>query len=199
MSEITHDHEIREPLFAWLEEHYGIIRIIEEKTMGKSRADAVMITNDALFGIEIKSDADTYTRLSRQVRYYNRFYDYNMIVVGTSHARHVEEHVPAFWGILTVEKEGSTFDFYMQREPLPNPKRKMADKLSLLWRPELVQLLALNGMPKYREKAKKFVEDKILQKVDEDTLNRQISDLLFERDYTLIEKEIDTYKAAHQR
>ena len=27
--------------------------------MGRSRADVVMVTEDALFGIEIKSDADT--------------------------------------------------------------------------------------------------------------------------------------------
>ena len=55
-----HDKDIREPLFDFLEEAYGKIRIIEEKTMGKSRADVVMVTEDDLVGIEIKSDADTY-------------------------------------------------------------------------------------------------------------------------------------------
>ena len=38
--------------------------------MSRSRADIVMITPTALYGIEIKSDADTYARLSSQVKDY---------------------------------------------------------------------------------------------------------------------------------
>ena len=56
---MLHDKDIREPLFDFLDETsdevlyqstsldakaYGKIRIIEEKTMGKSRADVVMVT-----------------------------------------------------------------------------------------------------------------------------------------------------------
>ena len=91
---MLYDKDIREPLFEYLEEIYGKIRILEEKKTGKARADVVMVTPDALYGIEIKSDADTYTRLERQVREYDRFYDYNYVVVGTRHALHIREHVP---------------------------------------------------------------------------------------------------------
>ena len=69
---IIRDRDIREPLFDYLEETYGKIRIIEEKMMGRSRADVVMVTEDALYGVEIKSDADTYTRLARQVKDYDK-------------------------------------------------------------------------------------------------------------------------------
>ena len=79
------DKDIREPLFDFLEETYGKVRILEEKTMGKSRADVVMVTPDALYGIEIKSDADTYARLERQIKDYNIYYDYNYVAVGASH------------------------------------------------------------------------------------------------------------------
>ncbi|MBO7704029.1 MAG: sce7726 family protein, partial [Solobacterium sp.] len=92
------DADIREPLFDYLEEQYGRIRIIEEKTIGKSRADAFMVTEEGLFGIEIKSDADTYARLSRQVKDYDRWFDFNILVIGTTHAAHAEEHVPEWWG-----------------------------------------------------------------------------------------------------
>lgn len=54
MGETILDKDIREPLFEFLEETYGKIRIIEEKTMGRSRADIVMVTTDSLWGIEIK-------------------------------------------------------------------------------------------------------------------------------------------------
>jgi len=33
-----HDRDIREPLFEFLEDSFGKIRILEEKTMGRSRA-----------------------------------------------------------------------------------------------------------------------------------------------------------------
>ena len=77
---MLYDKDIREPLFDFLEETYGKIRIIEEKSVGRSRADVVMVLPDALCGLEIKSDADTYARLSRQVKDYNQYFDYNYIV-----------------------------------------------------------------------------------------------------------------------
>lgn len=42
------DKDIREPLFDFLEAEYGKIRFIEEKTMGRSRADVVMVTEERL-------------------------------------------------------------------------------------------------------------------------------------------------------
>lgn len=70
---MLYDKDIREPLFDFLEESFGRVRILEEKNMGKSRADIVMITENAFFGVEIKSDADTYARLKRQVKDYDTF------------------------------------------------------------------------------------------------------------------------------
>ena len=40
---MLYDKDIREPLFDFLEGMYGKIRILEEKQMGKSRADIVMV------------------------------------------------------------------------------------------------------------------------------------------------------------
>ena len=90
---MLYDKDIREPLFEFLEETYGKMRIIEEKQVGRSRADIVMVLPGLLTGIEIKSDADSYVRLSRQVKDYDRFFDRNMVVAGSSHAAHVREHV----------------------------------------------------------------------------------------------------------
>lgn len=189
-----YDRDIHEPLFEFLEDIYGTIRIIEEKQMGKSRADAVMVTPNSLYGIEIKSDADTYTRLKRQVKDYDKYFDFNYIVAGTSHAMHIEEHVPEYWGIITVETENDRPDFYILRHPKRNPKAGLQRKLSILWRTELVHIQERNKMPAYKQKSKKFVQEKILAKLKEEDLSREISMELFERDYTLIEEEIENYK-----
>ena len=73
---MLHDADIREPLFDYLEDSYGKIRILEEVQISRSRADVIMVTDDSLVGLEIKSDADTYVRLERQVKDYNLFFDY---------------------------------------------------------------------------------------------------------------------------
>ena len=101
---MLYDKDIREPLFDFLEGMYGKIRILEEKQMGKSRADIVMVL------------------------------------------------------------------------------------------PELAHIQELNEMPKYKEKSKQFVIDKIAEKIPGDILSKQISDTLFERDYNEIEHVIQEFK-----
>lgn len=191
---MLYDKDIREPLFEFLEETYGKTRLLEEQVMGQSRADVVMVVPDALYGIEIKSDADTYARLERQVKDYDLYYDYNMIVVGTRHANHISEHVPDWWGIITVEQDGGKADFYMLREPRQNPKMEWKHKIEILWRPELAHIQELNRMHAYKQKSKRFVADKIVESVPVEELTRQLSEELFERDYTKIWETIQTYR-----
>lgn len=192
------DRDIREPLFAFLEESWGRIRIIEEKNMGGSRADVIMVTTDSFVGIEIKSDADTYTRLAGQVEDYDRYFDMNIIVVGTRHAMHVEEHVPASWGIITVEEVEGRADFYVLRRPKPNPGIDPARKLSLLWRPELQHIVARHLKHKYERISKKDVIEKILAGVPYETLRLEMSEELFERDYTRIFDEINQFRVERE-
>ena len=189
-----YDKDIREPLFDYLEEKYGKVRIIEEKQIGKHRTDVLVVTETFLMGIEIKSDADSYTRLEGQVKEYNKYFDYNWVVVGTKHAHHIEEHVPLFWGIITVERSGDEVDFYKLRKASLNPKCKLKNKLSILWRRELVNIQEKYHLPSYKQKSKKFVQEKILEKIDHDDLNLEISRELFDRDYTTIEEDIENYR-----
>lgn len=195
---MLHDKDIRESLFDFLEETYGKIRIIEEKTMGRSRADVVMVTPDALYGIEIKSDADTYVRLSGQVKDYDKYYDYNYVVAGTSHALHIRDHVPVYWGVITVEMVDDRLDFYILRQPQMNPKVTWKKKMEILWRPELAMIQEWNQMPKYKEKSKSFVVGKIAERVPEkiadERLRQQISEILFERDYTTVAEKLSNYR-----
>ena len=196
------DRDIREPLFFFLEEVYGKVRILEEKNIGKSRADVVMVTDDAIFGIEIKSDADTYARLSRQVKDYDSYYDMNIVVVGTSHAHHIDEHVPAHWGIITVEEDAKGLDFYVLRKPSENGNVTFRNKLDFLWRPELVKIQEKHEMPMYRGNSKSFVCDRITAwvdegRIDEKALQGEICELLFERDYNTIFEEINKYRQEH--
>ena len=192
------DKDIREPLFIFLEENFGKTRIIEEKNIGDSRADVIMVTENGLYGIEIKSDADTNTRLSGQVKDYDKYFDSNIVVVGSSHAHSIEEHVPDHWGIITVENVDGKADFYILRQALKNPKLKLEKKLSILWRPEIAQLQHLNDMPKYDYLSKKNVILKICErvpeKIPEEKITSEICELLFERDYEKLLSDIKEYR-----
>ncbi len=189
MSEVLLDADIREPLFEYIEQRYGKVRFLEEKVTGKSRADVVVVLSDKVMGIEIKSDADSYTRLATQVKNYDKYYDENYLVIGSTHAHHAAEHVPPYWGIISVEMIDGRVDFYSIREALPNPKAKLKNKMSLLWKRELAEIQKQNGLPKYSNKSKKFIREFLIERIPEEELNRAISDLLFERDYTIFDEE----------
>lgn len=213
------DKEIREPLFDFLEEFYGKIRIFEEKVTGISRTDALGVIDGQLIGFEIKSDGDTYTRLKRQTADYDLLCDVNYLVVGKSHRKQADQHIPPHWGIICVyEKEmlpegkeetvleSNTEESSTEAKLTPNEKKKiiveidqipgvnhnvkMERQLDLLWRPELAMLQEWNEMPKYAQKSKAFVREKILERVPQDVLKRQITDLLFERDYEALLAQI---------
>ena len=250
------DKDIREPLFDFLEEFYGKIRIFEEKVTGISRTDALGVIDGQLIGFEIKSDRDTYARLKRQTADYDLLCDVNYLVVGKSHRKQADQHIPAHWGIICVYeedetenempeadsaaylrekmrqeevesrgKEGTVSDTEIipdmtgedtseinmaagtmeaklsQKEkksiiveidqiPGVNPNVKIERQLDLLWRPELALLQEWNEMPKYAQKSKAFVREKILERVSQEMLKRQITDLLFERDYEALLAQI---------
>lgn len=195
------DQDIREPLFDFFDEKFGKVRIIEEKQIAKSRADVMLVLEEKLIGVEIKSDADTYARLARQVKDYNKFFEYNYVVVGSSHSKHIEEHVPEYWGIIEAISKEESVEFNVLREPEINKRAqrtyKMKRKLSILWRPELSHIQEINGMPKYKQRSKDFVVTKIMEKVPWDLLHKQISEELFQRDYNTINQVIQDWKSTN--
>ena len=196
------DQDIREPLFDFFDEKFGKVRIIEEKQIAKSSADVMLVLEEKLIGVEIKSDADTYARLARQVKDYNKFFDYNYVVVGSSHSKHIEEHVPEYWGIIEAISKEESVEFNVLREPEINKRAqrtyKMKRKLSILWRPELSHIQEINGMPKYKQRSKDFVITKIMEKVPWDLLHRQISEELFQRDYNTISEAIKEWRSSNK-
>ncbi|MBO5022852.1 MAG: sce7726 family protein [Clostridia bacterium] len=183
------DEDIRILLFDYLDLRYPKVRTFEEKVMGKSRSDVVALLPDALVGIEIKSDADTYARLATQVKDYDKFFDMNYIVVGSSHLRRVAEHIPTHWGILHVDQTEEEPIIREVRAAGQNPKIKLKTQFVFMWKRELWALLKLNNLPAYKQKSRKFIVDTLLSKVDERTLKMQMCDMLFERDYSIFEAE----------
>ena len=58
-------------------------------------------------------------------------------------------------------------------------------------------------MPKYKEKSKEFVcrkiAERIPEKISEDVLGQQVSEVLFERDYNEISKILEEYRKKRKK
>ena len=172
------DPQIRDKLFFQIETTSPKISIFEEVIIGKSRCDFFAVT-DKLTGYEIKSDADSYTRLRSQVKSYDRFFDENYLVVGKTHRKSAEKHIPEYWGLICVDEDS----IETVREACPNPKVKTAEQLRLLWKRELWNILDRYSLPKYRSCSRQFITKKLLAFIDEKMLKAEICTELFERDY----------------
>ena len=182
------DKDIRELLFDYLDERYGRVRTIEEKIIGRSRADVLAIIDGAIIGMEIKSDSDSYTRLKSQVRSYDIYCNFNYVVVGESHI-HVEEHVPSYWGIIYVNEE----NVIVERDASPNPKVDILRQLDLLWRNELLNIQMKEGLPKLMNTRRKDIYQRLIDTAGEPTIRADMTEQLMERDYTLWDDK--TYKS----
>ena len=77
----------------------------------------------------------------------------------------VDDQGLEYWGIISVELIKGEVDFYRIREAKPNPKAKLKNKMSLLWKSEFSHILAGNKLPKYAQKSKKFITEKLLEKL----------------------------------
>jgi len=80
------------------------------------------------------------------------------------------------------------------REAMDNPKVKDKRKITILWRTELNRLLEKNKLPKYLQRSKQFVQEKLIEKVPGEILWPQAYDELFEHDYNTIEQEIEDFR-----
>ena len=159
------------------------VRIIDELVIGKARADIVTVTK-FLTGYEIKGDTDSYTRLPAQIKEYDRYFQKNYLVVGSSHKKSAAAHLPAHWGILCAVQAETGICFECLRKPTDNPKFSIKKQLALLWRRELVGIAQANKQPKYSGKSKAHIRGCLLQTVPHDLLGEQICEELFERDWT---------------
>ena len=180
------DRSVRRVIFDYLEENYGKIRIFEESPIKNSRCDFYTVT-DRLTGYEIKSDADSYERLSGQIKDYDAFFDENYIVIGRMHRAHVAEKVPPYWGIICITDEEEGFIVETVRPAEKNPKMKRKNQLLKLWNREITSIARRRGCHIYYGKYKSFRAGELLKSIDNDTLKEDICAELFERDYSLSE------------
>ena len=187
------DADMRDILFSHYEDTNSKLRIFEEFCIGKTRTDALMVTENELIGIEFKSDKDTLDRLARQVKDYTRFCDKNYLVIGQHFVEKqdaLSEILPEFWGIysVTINEEGEK-NLTLLREAGKNPKCRIKNQLKILWRIELIRLVKSNKLGGVTAYNKKELGDKLYKNIEKNSLREMICNELLERDYSIYEEK----------
>lgn len=111
---------------------------------GAYRADVVAV-GATISAYEIKSQADTLTRLPHQVRAYNAVFDHVSVVVTACHLAGALEIVPEWWGVLLASDRGGGTALLELRAPDDNPSPDSKALARLLWRKEADQILVATG------------------------------------------------------
>ncbi len=122
-------------------------RIIEELGVchGASRIDIAVI-NGHIRGIEIKAEADTLSRLSRQVSAYGRVLDLATLVAAGRHIDAATKQLPDWWGIIEVGRTNKgSITFRRLRAEKVNRGLDPMTIARLLWRAEVAGLLRQIG------------------------------------------------------
>lgn len=70
---------------------------------GQRRADVVMVQEDGVHGVEIKSDRDNLDTLSQQIIDYVRVFDYVWLLVSKNHLGAVRNKLPLGVGLMVLE------------------------------------------------------------------------------------------------
>jgi hypothetical protein len=148
---------------------------------GEARLDAARI-NGRLDGFEIKSDRDTFARLTRQIAAYNRVVEHMTLVCTERHLPTAKQAVPEWWGIVVARREGGKLSLDDERRPEPNPHREPIWVAQLLWRRECLAVLRGVGEFGLERQPRRVLWKRLAEAMELDQLTAEVTAALKGRD-----------------
>lgn len=185
-----HDEDVRKAMWGWLHEHWAedgrnpneALFTDELVATDEVRADIAIISPDMMEGFELKSACDTLDRLPHQVEGYSKIFDQCSLVCADRLYAQGAAMVPAWWGLFRATGESGHVRIICEREPGRNPHTDLWWRASLMWASECKEVLARHGMLKgLKSKTRFFLWDALSEKLDADTLSREVRMKLLSR------------------
>ena len=175
------DSSIRSILKEWLkakaEDDSIGIRIFFEKALTNSIADVLAVTDDGIWGFEIKSDVDDLRRLQKQIDNYSLTCNRCYVVAGESKVKEAISSIPRFCGIMKVTDNS----IEIVRKAYISPKVTVKAQLKLLWPAELRELLLSFSLPNYAQKDRDYIEERLVENVKSELLGNAVIKTLMQR------------------
>ena len=181
------EEQMRQILFEHYESRGKRLRFFEEFCFGrKTRADALLVTEEEMIGFEFKSDKDTLNRLEHQVHDYERYCDRNYLVTGQKFREKAPDEIPEHWGIYCVYlDDGETLQLECIRKAQPNSKRmRLHNQLRILWRSELIPIIRKYSLGGVTKKNKLELVRTLEHNLSKEVQRKELLEALIERDYT---------------
>lgn len=140
---VMFEADIKTGLIAYLEAQarHAKLRFIEEFKLerGIGRADLVEVTQFHCY--EIKSHADSLTRLIGQGARYDKTFSHVTLVTAERHLTRALPLLPSWWGVLIIPSDtGEPFQYVRQAKP--NRRQEAYSLAATLGRDECLTLLA---------------------------------------------------------
>lgn len=180
------EHEIRSALIAFLgSANHGDSKILEEFRIdrGGSRIDMAVIGQE-LVGYEIKSDKDTFARFSNQIHAYNRVFDRINLVCGPVLANYAVEVIPSWWGIVIASKDSAgTISLSVKRAASANQKQDAFSLASLLWKEEVIAVLASVEASTPKKASAHALWDRMAKSFSVETIRTVVAESLLKRQH----------------
>ena len=141
---------------------------------GVSRVDVAVI-NGRIHGYEIKSAQDNLERLSGQIESYNKVFNTMTIVTCDNHLEKVLDIVPQWWGVDYVASSKRGLTLKHRRKAKPNKHIDYLSMIYLLWRDEMIELLARqNHTSGLSHKSRRELGRTILNNLDYDVIEEYV-------------------------
>lgn len=174
------DRDVRRALHARLESEHAHERsqtlLLDELGLcGEARVD-VAVVNGALSGFELKSAADTLTRLPRQIEVYSRVLDYATLVVAHNHVDAALSLTPRWWGCIVARSDRDDVVALRQRRKARlNPAIDSCALVQLLWRDEALAILERHDAARgLRTKPRAALWAHLARTLPQDALRREV-------------------------
>ncbi len=157
--------------------------LIEEMGIehGSSRIDVAAI-GSLVYGFEIKAGLDSFARLQRQVRHYDRLVDFAYLVLAENHLASAATSVPDYWGLIVAEARPAGIEFRIERYAKRNLNRVPESLARLLWRDEALETLVSLGLDRgIRRKPVRTLHSKLAEALDLDALTSLVLERVRQR------------------
>lgn len=176
------DADVRGAVMEMLEDQHGgaqdTLIVQELGLLGRARADVTVI-NGSLHGMELKSAADTLSRLPNQVETYSRVFDRVTLFVAGCHHDAAVELIPTWWGVSCVSSTDGDLSLTETRLGATNPAVDPVSLAWLLWRGELLGLLERRGLDAgFRSATRRRLVGRVAEALDLDDLRCEVRSLL---------------------
>lgn len=167
----------------WMREKFPDAMLTTELAVakyGEASLDVAAITETAIYGVEVKGDGDSPSRLLRQGWVYSRAAHQMWLMPAPSIEKQCDKHRPRGWGLLVIDGPGIKEAVLTYETPLPNAAATLS---GLLWKPELIKLAKVLGLAFKQSQPSHIISTKMAEEIPLSTIRTNVCQILRKRNW----------------